>query len=493
MRPLRLSLLLASLLLGTVSAPAALASPGSPFLLGVSDARIGLDGDGRVRAGGREVAAAAGASVVRLPVVWADVTSTVPPGATKHAPSLTRPPGDLSDPANPGYDFTPLDQAVRELSHAGFAPLLYVRKAPVWAEAPGRWRFAADGTWAPDPAALGVFAQALARRYDGSFPDPLAPGSTLPRVTRFQSWNEPNLPNYLQPQWVVRGGRWVPFAPHWYRRMHNAFIAGVHQADPGALVASAGTAPVGESRDGLGRMAPLRFWHAFACLQPPPSLAPVRCANPAHLDAIALHPLSVTDPDRRADQRLDFAIADIAKVTRVVDAARRLGRVVAPVRPRLWITELNWESGPPPGVPPAAQADYVSRGLHRLWAAGAELVLWHFVTDPVELLDGRQRPAGLTHVGPGGIPGAPKPFLRAFALPLTADRMGPDRVRVWLVAPRGSASPVLERRTAAGWAPLRQLAAGSGPVEVTVRVRGGAVLRAVAGARTSASVRVVAG
>lgn len=488
-----LSLVIASLITGVAHVPVASAGPARPFLLGISDARIGLDGDARVRAAGRDVAAAVGASVVRVPVAWADITSTVPPGSTKHRPSLTRPTGDLTDPANPGYFFTPLDQAVRELSQDGLAPVLYVLRAPTWAEAPGRWRFAADGSWAPDPVELGVFAQALARRYDGTFPDPLVAGSTLPRVTRFQSWNEPNLPNYLQPQWVVRNGRWAPFAPHWYRRMHNAFEAGVHRVAPDAVVATAGTAPVGESRDGTGRMAPLRFWHAFLCLQPPPSLRAAGCTNPAHLDAIALHPLSVTDPDRRADQQLDFAIADIGKVIRVVDTARRLGLAVAPERPRLWITELNWESGARPGVPSAAQAGYLSRGLHRLWAAGAELVLWHFVTDPITLLDGRARPAGLTHVGPGGLPGAPKPFLRALALPLTADRTGPDRVRLWLVAPGGPVGPVVEQRTATGWKPLRQLRAAAGPVEVTLGLRHAAVLRVTAGARTSASVRVVAG
>ena len=473
---MRSSSLVVALVALAVLAPAAWGAPAPALLLGLSDARIGLDGDPLVRAAGRDVARAAGARIVRLPVVWYDIAGATQPG------------GDLTDPANPGYSFL----ALREVTSAGFEPLLYVRRAPPWAEAPDRWRFAAEGSWAPDPAQLGLFAQALARRYDGTFPDPLTPGVALPRVGRFQSWNEPNLPNYLQPQWVVRGGRWVPFAPHWYRRMHNAFIAGVHRASPSALVATAGIAPVGEGRDGRGRMAPVRFWHAFACLEPPPSLRPLGCANPAHLAAIALHPLSVIDPDRRADQRLDFAIADIAKVTRAMDAARRLGLVVAARRPQLWITELNWESGTPPRVPANLQAGYVSRGLHRLWQAGAELVLWHFVSDPAVLLDGRSRPAGLTHLGPNGRPGAAKPFLRAFALPFTATRVDPDHARLWMSVPAGALTSV-QQRTATGWRRLADLGAPGGVVERTLPLRGSAALRVVSGVRTSASVTVSAG
>ena len=52
------------------------------------------------------------------------------------------------------------------------------------------------------------FAAAVARRYDGSFPDPERPGAALPAVRMYTTWNEPNNPTFLRPQWMRRRGRW---------------------------------------------------------------------------------------------------------------------------------------------------------------------------------------------------------------------------------------------------------------------------------------------
>ena len=161
-------------------------------------------------------------------------------------------------------------------------------------------RYAAAGSWAPDPGALAAFATAAARRYSGRHPDPLHPGAVLPRVRLWQAWNEPNLARDLSPQWVVRGGRWVAWAPAHYRRMLNAFHDAVKGVDPAATVVTAGTAPDGDPRDGSGRMMPVRFWQAFFCLGAPPRLARAPCADPARFDVLAYHPLSIADPARPA-------------------------------------------------------------------------------------------------------------------------------------------------------------------------------------------------
>ena len=102
-----------------------------------------------------------------------------------------------------------------------------VSHAPAFAEAPHRWPYAYPGSWAPSPTALEEFAAALARRYDGCFPDPLTPGHALPRVRLFQAWNEPNLARYLEPQWVAEDGRWSAFSPLLYRQLLNGFYTGV--------------------------------------------------------------------------------------------------------------------------------------------------------------------------------------------------------------------------------------------------------------------------
>ena len=113
---------------------------------------------------------------------------------------------------------------------AGLTPLLVVSHAPAFAEAAPRWRYAYPGSWDPSPEALRAFATALARRYDGGFPDPLDLARTLPRYVCFQGWNEPNLARYLEPQWVARDGHWTAFSPLLYRELLNGFYVGVKAA-----------------------------------------------------------------------------------------------------------------------------------------------------------------------------------------------------------------------------------------------------------------------
>ncbi|HEV2997947.1 MAG TPA: hypothetical protein VGX16_02490, partial [Solirubrobacteraceae bacterium] len=215
-----------------------------------------------------------GARIVRIPVNWRDVV--------RAQPVLSF---DAGDPGSAEYRFGRVDAAVRSTVAAGLEPLLVVSHAPDFAEAPHRWPYAYPGSWSPSPESLGAFAGALARRYDGAFPDPLVPGGALPRVRLFQAWNEPNLPRYLEPQWIARHDRWEAFSPLMYRGLLNGFYAGVKAVEPTDVVIAAGLAPNGE-REGLGRMAPVRFLRAFLCLTGRPS-GRAACPDPPHFDVLA--------------------------------------------------------------------------------------------------------------------------------------------------------------------------------------------------------------
>jgi hypothetical protein len=294
----------------------------------------------------------------------------------------------------------------------------------------------------------------------------------LPRVRAFQAWNEPNLPQYLSPQWVVRSGHWVPWAPEHYRMMLNAFAGAVRAVQPDATIVSAGLAPNGEGADGAGRMTPVRFLRALLCLGPPPSGGPVPCSARPDFDVLAFHPLSVESPDAAARSSLDVAVGDVGKVQAVLREAERHG-LLARGAPRLWITELNWTTG---AIPAGRRAAAVGRGLHRLWAAGASQVTWHFLEDPPDL-PGRE--AGLR-----GRDGAPKAYARGFAVPFDAARVDARRVAVWAVSgARGRAR--VERWRGGRWRVVRRVAAARAevPVQVVVRAgRGPARLRFVTGA-----------
>ncbi|HEY4812775.1 MAG TPA: hypothetical protein VIH71_17140 [Solirubrobacteraceae bacterium] len=445
----------------------------------------------------------AGASIVRIPVDWRSTVAEDPPASF-----------NMSDPSSVDYRFAPIDAAVISAVSAGLTPLLVVSHAPGFAEASPRWPYAYPGSWAPSPAALGEFATALARRYDGSFPDAQAPGGVLPRVRLFQAWNEPNLTRYLEPQWVVEEGRWVAFSALLYREMLNGFYAGVKSVDPSDTVIAAGVAANGDP-EGVGRMQPVRFLKELLCLRPPADgrggarrvpvarRAPLTsCPQPPHFDVLAFHPLSVGDPNAEASSSLDVSISDAAKVTGLLTQAEHLGTALPRRAKPVWVTELNWESAPQTlhGVPPASQAKWVSRALHRLWVAGVSLVAWQFLVDPypgvrAETPTGGTveypRPAGLYSAGTGGNPESaqPKPFLRGFSFPFDPLRVNAKTVRVWalLTHPRQAVLLLRERHAGGTWRTAASLHANRyGVLNALVSLRGALRLRLRSGGLDSA-------
>jgi hypothetical protein len=476
---------------------------------GISDATLIMSPNAAVREQALQRIEATGASVVRIPVEWRYIVSGEPPAGF-----------DASDSASPGYDFAQVDAAVRSTVAAGLTPLLVVTAAPDFAEAPHRWRYAYPGSWDPDPAALGEFATAVARRYDGSFPDPLHPGHPLPRVRLYEAWNEPNLARYLEPQWIAEGRRWRPFAPLLYRELLNSFYAAVKAVASSDEVIAGGLAPNGEPA-GVGRMTPVAFLRSFLCLEDAVSrpaagarrgARTVRpsCPDPPHFDVLSFHPLSFESPDLAAHSSQDVAIADIAKVTGLLTRAERAGTALPRAHKPLWVTELNWESAPqsPHGVPPRLQALWVSRALHRLWVAGASLVSWQFLVDPypgVQLATPTggtveaPRPAGLYSAGvlDGRSEPAlarPKPFLQGFTLPFDPLRVDRRWVRVWalLTTPYQRAS--LQRRGHDGrWSTIARVRAGGNAiVNQLVFLHGAVDLRLASGTLRSAAEAVPA-
>ena len=439
---------------------------------------------------------AAGATVVRIPVDWRTIAAVPPP------------PGfQPRDPASPVYRFARIDASVLSAVSAGLVPLLVVSHAPAFAEAPGRWPYAYQGSWAPSPSALEGFAAALTRRYDGSFPNPLAPGRALPRVKLFQAWNEPNLARYLEPQWIVQEGHWSAFSPLLYRQMLNGFYAGVKSVEPGDVVISAGVAPDGDP-PGVGRMAPVTFLGQMLCLTPAGRRMRVRCAEPPHFDVLAFHPLSVGNPGVPARSSTDVSIADAAKITGLLARAQALDLALPRGPKPVWVTELNWESAPQSsgGVPAALQAQWLSRALHRLWIAGVGLVDWEFLIDaypgvlaatPTGGTIEYPRFAGLYSAGVGGDPASakPKPFLRGFALPFDPLRVDSRRVRVWALLVRPRQSVLLQRAGRAGrWRTVARLRGDrSSVLNVLVPLRGAARLRLQSGPSSSAVSLVPAG
>jgi hypothetical protein len=412
-----------------------------------------------------------GAGMVRVNVVWSRV-----------APENRPPSFQPADPSSPGYDWTTVDAAVRNLSSHGIRVLLNIWGAPTWAQGPGAPAGTTPGTWRPDAGALASFATAAALRYDGRFPDPLRPGLVLPRVRYWQPWNEPNLAYYLAPQWTRAGRRWAPASPGMYRGLLNAVYSAVKHVSSSNFVVTAGTAPYGDPPGGQ-RMPPVAFDRSLFCLRANARLTPTSCPDPPHLDALSHHPYGIGGPLWHALNPDDAAVPDVYKLARVLHAAEHDRHVRPAGAKQLWVTELSWDSSPPDpqGVPAAQQARWLEQALYVLWRQGVSTVLWLQIVDSAPIPSyGATYQSGLYYLG-----GTPKPAAQAYRFPFVTRRLSRGRIQAWGRAPR-SGKIAIEQRRGARWTVLRRLVVRADQVfSVVLPMHGRATLRAQASPVTS--------
>jgi hypothetical protein len=463
---------LAALLALTVGQAVAQASPlpgPRSFQSGLADPNLFESPSASVRSAWLSRARSLRSRWVRIEATWAAI-----------APSA-RPRGfDASDPASPGYDWAPLDAELRSASAAGEHVLLLVIAAPWWAEGPNQPSSVHPGSWEPQPQALAAFTRALAKRYSGHFLDPLRRGATLPRVSYFEIWNEPNLAYNISPQWVRgRGRSWIAESPRIFRALLNAAYAAIKSAQPHAFVLAGGTAPYGDP-PGLLRMHPVLFWRDLFCLSA--ALRPVRCGAPPHLDGIDHHPYAYYPytPTAHAYSPLDASVPDLGRIERVLRAAEHV-HTVLPAGPKpLWVTETDWYSGPPARGEPslATQARYTSLAFYEFWRQGVSHVFWYLLRDYSG--DGVFGSAGLYFAD-----GRAKPAAFAFRFPFVALSGHRGVVTLWGRAPRPGIVTI-ERRMHRRWriiARLRTTAGGVFYKRARLRARPG--LRAVQGSEAS--------
>ncbi len=405
-----------------------------------------------------------GGSIVRLNVFWSQVAPATPPAGFNAA-----------DPSSPGYNWTAVDAAVRVLSGHGLKVMLTILSAPKWAEGAGRPSSAPAGTWRPDPGQYAAFATAAATRYDGSFPDPAAPGLTLPRVAYWQPWNEPNLFVYINPQWVpASGGGFTDEAAIIYRGLLNAFYGAVKHVASSNFVVTAGTAPFGDPPGGQ-RVPPVQFDRDLFCIQNGPELSALPCPDPPHLDALSHHPYGVGGPLWHAANPDDASVPDLYKIANVLHFAESVGHVQPAGPKQLWDTEVSWDSSPPDphGIPINRQARWVEQTMYVLWQQGVSTVLW------LQIVDAPPIPsyAASNQGGMYYITGAAKPAALALRFPFVTQRRSKSSITAWGRAPLGGKLRI-QAKHGRRWKTLRTVRVRKGHVfDVRVKLRGRAVLR----------------
>ena len=428
-----------------------------------------------------------GAGIVRLNVPWLFLV-----GANR--------PIDPTNPGSADYNFSLLDESVRDARAHGLEVMLIASGAPSWAEGPGKPADAVDGSWRPNPNDFADFAQALANRYSGNFdPDgdagPLPP---LPAAQALEVWNEPNTSGAISPQFEGK----TDVAAGIYRDLLNAAYDGVKRVNPKMLVVTGGTDPYGDPPGGpyppgIQRVRPVTFWEDVLCVQPvkgkkkkkgkkPPVPRYVRkggCNGPVKFDVFAHHPISNTGkgPLEHGPDPDDASTPDLGRVVNVLRGAEKAGTTLAGRHP-VWVTEFWWDSKPPnpSGAPLLTQARWIEQSLYLFWKAGADTAI-NFVVGDTSV-----RPT--VHAGfQGGVyfqDGRPKPSLTAYQFPFVTSRVNRTTLQAWGKSP--AAGKLLIQRKQGGWHTIKRLSVGKGSVFVTkLKLSGKQLLRAKVAGRTS--------
>jgi hypothetical protein len=413
----------------------------------------------------------AGADVVRIDVNWDEISPA--------------PPVNPTDPADPTYNFGPLDDQIQAAAATGgLRIMLTVARAPAWAAGSDRPPDTYAGVWKPNPEALGAFAQALAKRYSGTF-TPLGELNPLPQIRVFEAWNEPNLGDWLSPQYEKKKNLSV----EQYRRMLNAFYEGVHAVDDGAQVIGGSTGPFGETPTNdtpyAFRTRPLLFARDLLCLDR--KLEKTKCKTKAKFDIYAHHPINIYGGPRVKSLNNDdlSAAIEATRLKKVVHAAEKHHTLGTGGSHPLWATEMWWESDPPDtkrGFPLADQARYYEESFYLLSRAGFDTsVVFQFIDSPTGPDDDGHQSGVLfdDHT--------PKPSYTAVRFPFVTDRLARKKVRVWSVPPLDGTLEIQERHgKSADFKTIERVQSQAGAiVQKNIKMKGRGDLRGVIGGETS--------
>jgi hypothetical protein len=311
--------------------------------------------------------ASLGADRVRLTASW---SALAPATGSRRKPRF-----DAADSrAYPDEPFGRLDRAVKEVRRAGMDVMIDLAFfTPRWA-ARSASRADRRHSWRPSAHEFALFARAVTERYSGHFTDPADRDHDLPAVRLWTTWNEPNHPTFLRPQWerVRPGAPWRPASPHIYRRMHEAAYDQIKAVSPDNKVLIGGLASEAEPGRGARRgIGPLRFTRELACVNA--KLRPLhrlecRHFRPLRADGFADHPYSrYTKPDARDLTQDRVQIGELDRLTDLLAQLFARHRLARPLP--IYITEYGYETNPPDprGHTPEDAARYLGQATYLAW------------------------------------------------------------------------------------------------------------------------------
>jgi hypothetical protein len=266
-------------------------------------------------------ASSTGATVIHTTANWAQLAPTRP--------------AHPADPNDPAYRLGDLDELVRESARYGLRVMIDITGTPRWA----------NGGQTPNHlpthlSDLATFVRVLASRYDGRNPG-------KGEVSLWSVWNEPNLQQFLTPQYV---GKKIVSAAN-YAKLFKTVYAAIKSENPWAKVAIGETSAQGRDRPSAGvsqTVAPGTFAKLLARV---PGL---------HFDAWAHHPYP-TARNARPLEHVRYPNVTLSQLPRFENSLRTLFHRTVPI----WITEFGYETKPaqPFGVTYGQQTSYALQAL----------------------------------------------------------------------------------------------------------------------------------
>ena len=330
--------------------------------------RVGIFDDGQVLYGEPDAVFAqlskTETQLVRVNLWWAGPSLRV----------ATERPRRPANPSDPAYNWDTYDRTVRFAVVNGMEPIFSIIGTPPWANAARGWNVAPT-----NPRDLRNFAAAAQKRYSGTFVN--ADGVTLPRVSLWLAWNEPNNPVFLKPQYRRTGTGWAIQSGRDYAKICNAIVQGVKSVLRSSKVACGATGPRGNNNPNSSRPS----------VSPLPFLRAMKAGGAKGFDAYAHHPYygspaetptTKPPPGKRGQPPTAVTLGNFDVLVKEID--RLYGK-----RMRIWITEYGYQTNPPDrifGVTWRKQATYLTQAV--AWARRnprVDVFLWFLLRDEARL------------------------------------------------------------------------------------------------------------
>ncbi len=265
-------------------------------------------------------ASADGASIIHTTASWAALAPTRP--------------ADASNGDDPAYKLADLDELVQRSSSFGMRVMINITGTPKWA----------NGNQKPNVmpkkvADLQAFAHMLAARYNG------LQGKGY--VGLWSVWNEPNLQQFLTPQYI--GKRIVSAAN--YAKLYKAAYAGIKSGNRTAQVAIGETSAQGRDKPSAGSSQTVSPGMFAKLLSQQKGLK---------FDAWAHHPYP-TAPGAKPTEKVRYPNVTLSTMPKFETDLHTWFKKTVPI----WITEYGHETKPgePKGVTLATQASYAKQAL----------------------------------------------------------------------------------------------------------------------------------